>query len=70
VFTGLGNEGQLKSAAFRTGTEAHDSTDRVIFDRTNGVLYYDQDGTGATEQVMVAKLSTGLRMTNLDILVI
>jgi Ca2+-binding RTX toxin-like protein len=70
VFTGLGNEGQLKSAAFRTGTEAHDSTDRVIFDRINGVLYYDQDGTGATEQVMVAKLSTGLRMTNLDILVI
>ncbi|WP_404290613.1 calcium-binding protein [Microvirga sp. RSM25] len=70
VFTGLGSEGELKSSAFRTGTEAHDATDRVIYDRTNGVLYYDQDGSGATEQVVVAKLSTGLKMTNLDILVI
>jgi hypothetical protein len=70
VFTGLGSEGQLKSSAFRTGTVAHDATDRVIYDRTNGVLYFDQDGNGAAEQVVVAKLSTGLRMTNLDILVI
>lgn len=70
VFTGLGSEGQLKSSAFRTGTAAHDATDRVIYDRSNGALYYDQDGTGATEQVMVAKLSTGLRLTSLDILVI
>ncbi|HEV2564445.1 MAG TPA: calcium-binding protein [Microvirga sp.] len=70
VFTGLENEGQLKSSAFWTGTQAHDATDRIIYDRGNGVLYYDQDGTGATEQVVVAKLSTGLRMTNLDFLVI
>ncbi|WP_052002868.1 calcium-binding protein [Microvirga sp. BSC39] len=69
-FTGLGGDGTLKSSAFWTGTQAHDATDRVIYDRANGVLYYDQDGTGATEQVMVAKLSTGLRMSNLDILVI
>jgi hypothetical protein len=70
VFTGLGREGQLKSSAFWTGTAAHDSTDRVIYDRANGVLYYDQDGAGAAEQVAVAKLSTGLKMTHLDILVI
>lgn len=69
-FTGLGSEGQLQSSAFRTGTKAHDSSDRIIHDRSNGVLYYDQDGTGATEQVAVAKLSTGLRMTNLDVLII
>jgi Ca2+-binding RTX toxin-like protein len=70
TFTGLGGNGHLKSSAFWTGTEAHDATDRVIYDRNSGVLYYDQDGTGATEQVVVAKLSTGLRMTDLDILVI
>jgi Ca2+-binding RTX toxin-like protein len=70
AFTGLGQDGSLKSSAFWTGTEAHDATDRVIYDRNNGVLYYDQDGTGATEQVVVARLSTGLKMTNLDILVI
>ncbi|MBL0405041.1 hypothetical protein JKG68_13775 [Microvirga aerilata] len=70
VFTGLGREGQLRSSAFRTGTEAHDTTDRIIYDRDQGVLYYDHDGSGATEQIVVAKLSTGLRMTNMDILVI
>jgi hypothetical protein len=70
VFTGLGNNGQLKSSAFWTGTQAHDATDRVIYDRSNGVLFYDQDGIGAAEQVVVAKLSVGLRMTNLDVLVI
>ncbi|WP_262030650.1 calcium-binding protein [Microvirga sp. Mcv34] len=69
AFTGLGSERPLKSSAFWTGTEAHDATDRVIYDRANGVLYYDQDGTGAAQQVVVAKLSAGLKMTHLDILV-
>jgi Ca2+-binding RTX toxin-like protein len=68
--TDFRGNGHLKSSAFWTGTEAHDATDRVIYDRNNGVLYYDLDGTGVTEQVVVAKLSTGLKMTNLDILVI
>lgn len=66
AFTGLGREGQLRSSAFWTGTEAHDANDRIIYDRTTGVLYYDQDGTGATEQIALAKLSVGLRMTALD----
>jgi Ca2+-binding RTX toxin-like protein len=66
AFTGLGREGQLRSSAFWTGTEAHDASDRIIYGRTNGVLYYDQDGTGATEQVAFAKLSVGLRMTAQD----
>lgn len=70
VFTALGREGHLKSSAFWTGTEAHDATDRVIYDRAHGVLYYDPDGNGAAEQVTVAKLSTGLKMTNLDVLII
>jgi Ca2+-binding RTX toxin-like protein len=60
----------LKSSAFRTGTEAHDASDRIIYDRTTGFLYYDQDGTGVTEQVALAKLSVGLRMTSLDFQVV
>ncbi|MEE1658161.1 calcium-binding protein [Microvirga sp. CF3062] len=70
AFTGLGPEGQLRSSAFWTGTGAHDASDRIIYDRTNGVLYYDQDGTGRSEQVIVAKLSVGLRMTSLDFQII
>jgi len=57
AFTGLGRDGYLKSSAFWTGAEAHDASDRVIYDRANGILYYDPDGNGAAEQVMVAKLS-------------
>jgi Ca2+-binding RTX toxin-like protein len=70
VFSTVGPEGHLKSWVFWTGTEAHDATDRVIYDRSNGTLYYDPDGTGATEQVAVAKLTTGLKMSFADFQVI
>jgi Ca2+-binding RTX toxin-like protein len=70
VFKGIGSAGGLKSGVFRTGDEARDSTDRIIYDRDDGVLYYDADGTGTVEQVAFAKLSTGLRMTSLDFQVI
>jgi hypothetical protein len=70
VFKALGAAGRLKSEAFRRGDEALDSTDRIIYDRDDGVLYYDADGTGATEQVAFAKLSVGLRITSLDFQII
>ncbi len=66
AFANLGPEGRLKSWTFWTGTAAHDATDRVIYDRAHGVLYYDPDGTGAAAQVAVAKLSAGLKMTYAD----
>ncbi|MBF9194832.1 calcium-binding protein [Microvirga terrestris] len=70
AFTGLGSEGRLKSGVFRTSEEARDSTDRILYDRDNGVLYYDADGTGASEQLAFAKLSAGLRITSLDFQII
>jgi Ca2+-binding RTX toxin-like protein len=66
VFTAVGSAGRLKSVAFRIGDEARDSTDRIIYDRDDGFLYYDADGVGAGEQVAFAKLSVGLRVTSLD----
>jgi hypothetical protein len=66
VFKEVGSAGRLKSGVFRTSDEARDSTDRIIYDRDDGVLYYDADGSGASEQVAFAKLSIGLRMTSLD----
>ena len=66
VFTALGSAGLLKSSAFWTGDAAHDATDRIVYDRDDGVLYYDQDGTGAVEQVAFTKISAGLRLTNAD----
>jgi Ca2+-binding RTX toxin-like protein len=70
VFTALGAAGRLKSAAFWTGDEAHDATDRVIYDRNDGILYYDPDGHGAAEQVAVTKISKGLKMTAADFQII
>jgi hypothetical protein len=70
AFTGLGSEGRLKSGVFRTSDVARDSTDRILYDRDDGVLYYDADGTGATAQVAFAKLSDGLKLTSLDFLIV
>jgi Ca2+-binding RTX toxin-like protein len=70
VFTNVGPEGRLKSWVFWTGSEAHDATDRFIYDRSQGTLYYDPDGTGAREQVAVAKLTTGLKLSFADFQVI
>jgi hypothetical protein len=70
AFAGLGSEGRLKSGVFRTSDEARDSTNRILYDRDDGVLYYDADGTGASEQVAFAKLSDGLRLTSRDFQVI
>ncbi|MBB4039959.1 hypothetical protein GGR34_001606 [Microvirga flocculans] len=66
IFSALGAAGALKSSAFWTGDEAHDATDRIIYDRADGVLYYDRDGTGAADQIAVAKLAEGLRLTSAD----
>jgi len=70
VFTALGAAGRLASTAFWTGDQAHDETDRIIYDRDDGVLYYDSDGIGATQQVAFAKLSAGLNMTRSDFLIV
>ena len=70
VFKALGSNGALKSGAFWRGSEAHDTSDRVIYDRATGTLYYDPDGTGAAEQVAFAKLTTKPTFTYADVLVV
>jgi len=40
-------------------TSAHDSTDRIIYNTTTGVLYYDADGIGGAAAVQIATLGTG-----------
>jgi Ca2+-binding RTX toxin-like protein len=38
-------------------TAAHDATDRIIYNKTNGKLLYDDDGTGSHKAVHFATLS-------------
>jgi Ca2+-binding RTX toxin-like protein len=40
-------------------TEAHDSTDRVIYNSVTGDLYYDEDGTGSAPASYIATLQNG-----------
>jgi Ca2+-binding RTX toxin-like protein len=70
VFTALTSTGTLSSAAFHTGSAAHDSTDRIIYDRDTGALNYDPDGTGAAAATQFAELAPGLAPTNWDFIVI
>lgn len=64
AFAGLAGlaTGTLPSTAFWSGagvTSAHDADDRLIYNTTTGVLYYDADGSGtASAIVQVAVLGT------------
>ncbi|MBD1904482.1 calcium-binding protein [Trichocoleus sp. FACHB-6] len=54
---------------FRIGASAGDAGDRFIYNSTTGGLFFDKDGIGGTAQVQFATLTTGLAMTNADIVV-
>ena len=70
VFGALPTVGMLSAAAFHTGVAAHDPSDRIIYNRTAGALFYDSDGTGAAAAVKFANLAAGLMLTNADFAVI
>lgn len=70
IFTKL-KLGKLRSSAFWKGSEAHDKSDRVIYDPIKGSLYYDADGSGAKyKQVLIANIAKNLKMTFHDFFVV
>jgi Ca2+-binding RTX toxin-like protein len=73
VFAGLGGPGALAAGALRivtSGFAAADANDRLIYNSTNGALWYDADGAGTGAAVYFAQLSIGLALTEADFLVI
>jgi len=66
VFTKVGAAGKLIAGAFRVGREAHDSSDRIIYDRKTGALSYDPDGNGKAAQIQFAHLNKGLKLAAAD----
>ena len=56
VFTGL-IAGVLRGSAFRVGTVAVDSSDRIIYDTISGALYFDPDGVGGADQIQFATIT-------------
>jgi hypothetical protein len=70
VFSGIGATGALAPSAFHSGSEATDPDQRIIYDPSNGRLYFDSDGMGGSAQVQFAKLQAGLSLTSSDFVVI
>lgn len=60
----------LAKGAFRLGKEAKDKDDRVLYDRDSRTLYYDQDGTGKTKAVKIAKFDSKPDLSHHDFLLI
>ena len=70
VFTALSSTGVLSADNFAIGA-APDADDFIIYDDTNGGLFYDNDGSGiGDEAIQFATLNSGLAITHDDFLVV
>jgi Ca2+-binding RTX toxin-like protein len=69
-FKTIGANGALSSDAFFLGTAAHDPSDRIIYDKAHGALYYDSDGTGSAIKVLIATLDNHATVSLSDMQVI
>jgi len=70
IFAGIGGPGGLNANAFFAGTAAHDTDDRIIYDRAAGQIYYDADGSGAGAAVLFASVAGAPALTASDFTVI
>jgi Ca2+-binding RTX toxin-like protein len=70
IFTRLGPDGWLSGAAFRSGKAAADSSDRIIYNKGTGDLFYDPDGIGRAAAIKIAQLKAGLAITKADFYVL
>jgi Ca2+-binding RTX toxin-like protein len=69
IFTALTTTGTLSTASFRVGSTATNASQRIIYNPTNGSLYYDADGSGAIAAIRFARLAPGLALTNANFIV-
>ena len=62
--------GAVGADLFTVGTSAGDESDRFIYNANNGNLIYDADGTGSTNQILVARLTNVPNFSNSDLEII
>jgi Ca2+-binding RTX toxin-like protein len=73
AFKGFAAIGAVSVDAFWSGAgvnTAHDATDRLIYNTTSGVLWYDADGTGSSAAVAVATITGHPALAFGDLLII
>ncbi len=59
------------NAFYKSATgDAHDDSDRIIYDTEEGTLSYDSDGSGGKDAVVFAHIGTGLDLSASDFVVI
>jgi len=61
--------GVLGEEQFTLGISATTESNRFIYDTDTGNLFFDIDGTGDSQQVQIATLSSGLALSNTDIFI-
>ena len=67
---GLSAGAAITPDQFTLGSAADNASERFIYNKSKGALFFDVDGIGGTGQVQFASLTAGLDMTNNDIFVV
>jgi Ca2+-binding RTX toxin-like protein len=70
VFTKVRGNRWLDSSAFYVGAAAHDSNDRIVYNKATGALFYDPDGSGAAAAIKFAQLNAGTNLRYTDVFVL
>jgi Ca2+-binding RTX toxin-like protein len=65
--TNSGATGHISADSFVLGTNALDSNDHFIFDTSKHQLFYDSDGNGSSQKVLVATFENGFTLNADDI---
>jgi serralysin len=63
-------KGKLDSKFFSTSYKAKDSNDYIYYNKKNGFVYFDADGSGRGAGTEIAKLAKGLTLTADDFIMI
>ncbi|WP_324827111.1 M10 family metallopeptidase C-terminal domain-containing protein [Qipengyuania zhejiangensis] len=66
IFAQISVVGTLNAGAFRTGTDALDADDRIIYRKSTGEIFYDADGSGSGAKVLFATVAAGTLLSAAD----
>jgi Ca2+-binding RTX toxin-like protein len=61
--------GKLAADAFCIGPAARDAQDRFVYDKAEGLLYFDRDGSGSDAMVLAAQFDPGTAIRHFDFLI-